>query len=116
MTQKIILQINSFITIKFFFIKKHINTLKVALQYLFNAFILFKIVFKLKPDFKLKINLNILFKTLKKFGKPAKILKKRVASINTANKFQLRFLKFKLDQLTYFYIRLSFSIFLVSFG
>ena len=37
----------------FFF---HKNTFKVALQYLFNLFILFNIVFNLKLNFKLKID------------------------------------------------------------
>ena len=51
------------------------NTFKVALQYLFNVFILSNIVFKL--NFKLKIgpkmftfkNLEEIWKTLKIFGK-----------------------------------------------
>ena len=65
---------------KFFFIR----IFKVALQYLFNVFMLFNIVFNLKLNFKLKIdpkmhnlrNLKVIWKTWKK------ILKKQVATLS----------------------------------
>ena len=55
-----------------FFLSK--NIFKVALQYLFNGFILFKTVFNLKL---LKIDPKCVFlKTWKKFGKPGKYIEK----------------------------------------
>ena len=59
---------------KIFFFK---NTFKVFLQYLFNVFILFKIIFNLKLNLKQKIdpkmrtykNLEEICKTWKKFRK-----------------------------------------------
>ena len=51
--------------IKFFFFK---NTSKLAYQYLFNVFILFNIIFKLKENPKMRA-----FKSLEKFRKPGKI-------------------------------------------
>ena len=51
----------------FFFLK---NTFKVALQYLFDVFKLFNIVFNLLLDFKLKIDPKIrTFKNLEEFWK-----------------------------------------------
>ena len=55
---------------KIFFLK---NTSKVALQYLFNVFVLFNIVFNLKFNFKLKIDQKVrTFKNLKEIMKNLK--------------------------------------------
>ena len=55
------------------------NTLKVDLHYLFNVFIPLNIVFNLKLKTKNRPKECIFLKTWKKFGKPEKILKIRVA-------------------------------------
>ena len=61
---------------------------KVALQYLFNVFILFNTVFNLKLKFKLKKDPKMCtFKTWKKFGKPEK-------KIGTSVKTSIRFRNF----------------------
>ena len=53
-----------FVIIKNFFL---INTIKVALQYIFNDFILFNIVFNLKLNFRQKIDPKMhTFKNLEK--------------------------------------------------
>ena len=57
-------------SLKIFLLK---NTFKVALQYLFNVFILLNIVFNLKLNFKLKIVQKM--NTFKR--KPGKIKKKK---------------------------------------
>ena len=48
--------INKTVNIKFFLLK---NTLKLAIQYLFNVVILINTVFSLKLNFKLKIDPKI---------------------------------------------------------
>ena len=72
MTQKIYYEDNIFCHPQnFFFLKKILN---VALQYLFNAFILFIIVFNLKLNFKLKIDPKMrTFKNLEDIWTPWKI-------------------------------------------
>ena len=66
--------------IRNFFLLK--NTLKVALQYLYNLFILFKTVYYFQLNLKLKIDPKMCtFKNMKKFGKPGIIKKKRVTTL-----------------------------------
>ena len=68
------MQIKFFVPIKIFFLK---NTLKVALKYLSNVFILFNIVLNLKLNFLLKIDLKMgTFKNLEENWKTSKKFKK----------------------------------------
>ena len=62
--------------IRNFFLLK--NTLKVALQYLYNLFILCKTVYYFQLNLKLKIDPKMCtFKNMKKFGKLGIIKKKK---------------------------------------